>query len=95
MSAYSDVIEYLRGRKRAYQLTFQLNQPANIQVMTDLAKFCRAAETCAVPGDHDKTMMLEGRREVWLRIQQHLQLEPDVLFDLYGGNAPKPKDQGQ
>jgi len=26
---------------------------------------------------------LDGRREVWLRIQQHLQLSEDALWKLY------------
>lgn len=80
-------LRFLRDRKKAYQLTFQLNQPSNVIVMEDLAKFCRAAETCVVPGDRDKSLVLEGRREVWLRIQQHLQLQPEVLFALYSGNS--------
>lgn len=92
MSAYSDVVEFLFQRKRSYQLTFQEAQPANLEVLRDLAKFCRANESCVVPGDRDKTMLLEGRREVWLRIQQHLNLTPEQLFDLYGGNVPKPKE---
>jgi hypothetical protein len=92
MATLVEVMEFLSGRKRSYQLTFQLNQPANVAVMEDLAKFCRANESCAVPGDHDKTLMLEGRREVWLRIQQHLQLPPEILFSLYsGGTVPTTK----
>jgi hypothetical protein len=27
----------------------------------------------------------EGRREVWLRIQHHLKLTPDQLWELYAG----------
>ena len=80
-------LEYIADRKKAYQLTFQLHQPANIFVMEDLAKFCRANESCVVPGDSDKTLVLEGRREVWLRIQQHLHLTPEQLMQLYSGNG--------
>jgi hypothetical protein len=39
-------------------------------------------------------MMLLGRQEVWLRIQQHLQLPPETLFALYsGGQPPQQKDK--
>lgn len=31
--------------------------------------------------------LLEGRREVWLRIQNHLKMSQDDLFDLVTGNA--------
>lgn len=90
MTSFSEVIDYLRGRKKCYQLTFQLSQPANVEVMQDLAIFCRANESCVIPGDRDRTLLLEGRREVWLRIQQHLNLQPEQLFELYSGIA-KPK----
>lgn len=92
MDAIKATLDFLFNRKRSYQLTFQLNQPANVAVLEDLSKFCRANETCVVPGDRDKSLVLEGRREVWLRIQQHLQLPPEVLFTLYaGGQAPQSK----
>lgn len=80
---------YLRNRQMSYQLTFQINQPANVSVLMDLAIYCRACESCVVPGDPVKTAVLEGRREVWLRIQQHLNLTPEQLFAIYGGNIPK------
>jgi hypothetical protein len=51
--------------------------------LADLAVFCRAAETCAVPGDRDRTMMLIGRNEVWLRIAQHMHMTGEQLFALY------------
>lgn len=78
--------ELVQTRKTAYQLTFQKDQPANVEVMIDLARFCRANETCVVKGDRDASLVLEGRREVWLRIQQHLGLTPEQLFSLYSGN---------
>jgi hypothetical protein len=83
------VLQFLKDRKSSYQQTFSLNQPAHVVVLEDLARFCRAEETCVVPGDRDKSLVLEGRREVWLRIQQHLQFPPEVLFSLYnGGKTP-------
>lgn len=73
---------YIRGRKRAYLQTF--GNPVGEQVLRDLAKFCRADATCfhADPRVH---AALEGRREVFLRIAQHMHLTTDELYRLHGG----------
>ncbi len=67
--------------KRAYQLAF--NTPAGEAVLKDMTPFCRVKETCVVPGDRDKTYVLEGRREVYLRIQEYLELTPEQLVEKY------------
>jgi len=67
--------------KRAYQLVF--NTPAGEAVLLDLTPFCRAKETCVIPGDRDKTYVLEGRREVFLRIRDYLDLTPEQLVERY------------
>lgn len=74
------VQQLLSRRKLAYVRTF-LNPPGQ-EVLEDLAKFCRAGESCfhADPRIH---AALEGRREVWLRIQRHLQLTDEQLFALH------------
>ena len=74
------LIRYLHDRKRAYQLAF--GSPAGQEVLADLAKFCRANETCfnADPRMH---AVAEGRREVWLRIRDHLELTPEQLLYKY------------
>lgn len=74
------------GRKRDYELTF--HSPAGQRVLADFAKFCRANESCF---DEDPRVhaALEGRREVWLRIQQHLNLSASQLAELYGGRQFK------
>lgn len=87
--AVEATLDFLRGRKNAYKFTFSLTNPAAVQVLEDLTKFCRGAESAAVPGDHDRTMMLLGRQEVFLRIQQHLNLTPEQLFELYTGKGPQ------
>jgi hypothetical protein len=89
--ALSRTLDYLRSNKLAYVFTFRRDQPANMAVLRDLAKFCRANETAAVPGDHDRTWALIGRREVFLHITQYMNLTPEELYDLYGG--PKPPQQ--
>lgn len=83
---FQEMLDFLTGRKRAYQ---QIPDG----VMHDLAKFCRATQTCGVLGDHDATMVLIGRHEVWLRIAQHRGLTPEQLFDLYGGVGMKEQNK--
>lgn len=74
------VLSFLQQRKRAYQQTF--GSPVGKEVLVDLSKFCRANETC-FHSNHDIAMMLEGRREVWLRIQNHLGLPAEQLVELF------------
>lgn len=76
-----EAIAFFADRKNAYLLAF--NTPAGKIVLDDLAPFCRAAETCVVPGDRDRTYVLEGRRETYLRIRAHLDLTPEQLRDIY------------
>ena len=83
--------QYLEERKKSYQLTFDMNQPADQFVIEDLCRFCRGEESCAVPGDRDRTFMLLGRQEVYHRIMQHLGLNPEQLFSLYSGNTPRQR----
>ena len=71
---------FLMGRQTAYRVVF--DGPRAQEVLADLAKFCRANETTFNP-DPRIEGRLDGRREVWLRIQHHLQLTPDELWKLY------------
>ncbi len=78
----------VRTVREAYRKAFL--HYAGQAVLADLAQFCRAAETCIVRKgdktiDRDISLVLEGRREVWLRIQDHLRLNQEQLFALYGG----------
>jgi hypothetical protein len=72
---------FLFRRRTAYVKTF-LN-PFGDEVLRDLAKFCRAHQT-TFHLDPRAHALAEGRREVWLRIQQHLQLSEDELWRIYG-----------
>lgn len=72
---------FLGQRRRAYQLA--LAGEAGKAVLADLAKFCRARET-AFHTDPRTHALLEGRREVWLRIAHHLNLTEDELWKIYG-----------
>ena len=41
--------------------------------------------------DHIRALHAEGRREVWLRIQQHLQLSDEQLWTLFAASQPARK----
>jgi hypothetical protein len=77
----------LRDRQAAYQRAFAgRGTPGDVAlVMADIASFCRAAATTfrADPREH---ALLEGRREVWLRIRDHLDLRLDELIAKYTGD---------
>ena len=75
--------EFLRARKLAYHQVFNPESVAGQAVLRDLAKFCRAHET-TFHKDQDLSKVLQGRHEVWLRIQQHLNLTSEQLWKLYG-----------
>lgn len=81
-AAAANTLRFLRTRKQDYQLTFK--QPAGQNVLIDLSKFCRAFET-TFDADPRVHAALEGRREVYLRIIQHLGYTPEELFSLYSG----------
>jgi hypothetical protein len=83
--------DFFRRRKIAYQRTF--TSPAGNEVLIDLAEFCRANET-TFNSDPRLHAALEGRREVWLRIQQHLNLTPSELTQLATGKSPRLSLEG-
>jgi hypothetical protein len=89
MTARDDALrqtyEFLRLRKGAYD---GLGQEAR----KDLAAFCRADASCAVPGDHDRTLILLGRQEVWLRMREHWEKSPEELAVLYDAAALRMKE---
>lgn len=74
--------EYVFRRRWAYIKTFA--GPLGDHVLADLAVFCRATKSTAHTDPH-MAARLDGRREVWLRIQSHLQLSEDDLWKLLGG----------
>lgn len=73
--------EILADRQRAYLLVFKT--VAGEAVLADLATFCRANETCVVPGNRDLTYVLEGRREAYLRIRAHLDSTLEQLVERF------------
>jgi len=61
--------------KRAYQQVF--DSPAGKMVFNDLKRFCRALMTT------NADPLLEGRRQVYLRILQHQELSREQLRELF------------
>ena len=91
--AVKDWVERLRialgDRQIVYRRTFTgvPGSPVHL-VLKDLARFCRAHESTFHPTNEKVADNLAGRREVWLRIQEHLNLTPDQLWELYAGRTP-------
>ncbi len=71
----ASTVDRLELRKREY-----MGIPQG--VLDDLRGFCRADRSCFDPDPRIHAVM-EGRREVWLRIQQHIDLEVNHLLRLY------------
>jgi len=68
-------------RKRAFQSAFGAG-PHGPRVMELLSLFCRGRDTTAIEG-HDMIYLLEGRRQVFLLIQDYLDLTPEQLIRKY------------
>ena len=79
--------DFLRRRQTAYRTVF--SGPVAEIVLADLAVFCRATTSTFHP-DPRVHAVAEGRREVWLRIQNHLNLSDEQLLELVTqGKSPK------
>lgn len=70
----------VRYRASAYRKTF--NNPEGRKVLADLRRFCRATMPTADVNNANATYLLEGRREVWLRIMSHLNLTDEDVIKL-------------
>jgi hypothetical protein len=79
----------LFARQQAYLAVFPMDEkgeysPRANEVLDDLAKFCRAHESTFDPNESERAMLMrEGRREVWLRIEKHLKLSSQKLWEIY------------
>lgn len=74
--------EYFHERCIAYNRAFDKQSPFTQTVMDDLAKFCRANES-TYHVDARAHALMEGRREVFLRIQEFLSLNADQMLEKY------------
>src|SRR5688500_11426601 len=91
-------MNWLWRRAQAYRITFLQSdgmvkplfgppKPAAYVVLAHLARFCRANKPTScylVTGAVDPiaSARMDGRREVWLLIQEHLHLDDQVLMNL-------------
>lgn len=71
---------FFQRRQSAYKKTF--DNPEGRKVLADLRRFCRATQPTADVSNVNATFLLEGRREVWCRIQAHLQLTDEDVYNL-------------
>lgn len=90
---YEAAVAFIRNRQRAYQLVFggrdsTKRSPAQQLVIGDLARFCRA-NTTTFHADPRMHAVLEGRREVYLRITQHLNLSAEEVYTLVNAAGPQ------
>lgn len=76
---------YFQKRQLAYAQVFKQPSPHVDAVMKDLARFCRA-HSSTFHKDPRASAILEGRREVWLRIQENLKLNLDDIYRLHAAN---------
>jgi len=79
------LFEKFWNKRKAYRAAFG-NRDGQV-VLADLREFCRADSSCVVVGKDGKidthaTVLAEGRREVWLRITETLNLSDDQLLKL-------------
>lgn len=78
------VKKILFGRQHSYRVTFK--GPHGEAVLEDLAQFCRLHESTFHP-DARVAANLDGRREVMLRICNHLNLDQEALWALHGSKS--------
>ena len=82
MATVDRLRNFLGSRQTAYKQTF--TGPHAETVLADLAAFCRANQSTFHP-DARVSAALDGRREVILRILDHINLSPDELFEISTG----------
>lgn len=104
-----EALKFYTERKTAYRLMFARGpgDPETV-ALADLRQFCFAdGSTIIAPSggavDIERTMAAQGRREVWLRIQDYLTLTPEQLVALYTkplktgdtayGGRPEPQSE--
>jgi len=78
-----DAVRKLIGsRSYSYKTLFKKDDRLVQIVLRDLAKFCRAHES-TFHSDPRMHAALEGRKEVWLRIQNYIQLDEQELISIH------------
>lgn len=80
-----DLFSHFWNKRNAYKKVFDTEDGR--RVLGDLRSFCHAGATCVVVGkngqvDTHATMIAEGRREVYLRIIETLNLSDEQLLKI-------------
>ena len=88
----NEILKFLSRRRHAYVALF--NSPYGKVVLEDLAAFCRARESVFHP-DSRVTDVMIGRREVWDRIRDHLNLSDEELYSLATGAPAQARQSKQ
>lgn len=78
----SKIEDEWKYRQLSYRNIFDPKNIFAIEVLKDLKKFCHADQSSFHP-DPRVHAVIEGRREVWLRIQHQLEKTLDELLELY------------
>lgn len=90
MSEAEEAKEAVADLALAYKRVFDPDNADVRRIMRDLSRFCRALESTFHP-DARISAQLDGRREVFLRIQQQCRLTTDQLWVVLGASAPRSK----
>ena len=84
MDVLQKATDFLVTRRQAYVRVF--NGVYSDRVLRDLAGFCRA-NTSTFHTDPRLEGVLQGRREVWLRITAHLNMTDDELWSHFNSTG--------
>lgn len=84
MSTKDKELEAIRQFRGKYKQVF--GGPVGQEVLRDLASFCRAAETTFRP-DPREHALLEGRREVFLRIAKYMNIPSEQIYEILAGRT--------
>ena len=90
MSSIEWVKRLLSKKRSAYIRTFR--NPVGQEVLEDQAVFCRAT-TPTYNSDPRIHALLEGRREVFLRIQKNINLSDEELWDMHSATMRSSSKQ--
>ena len=72
-------------RYQAYKRKFQKGDPDADKIMADLSEFCGFLDT-TFKGDEKQMLIMEGRRQVFLRIFGHTNLDGQDIHQLQRRN---------
>jgi|TARA_R110000822_G_scaffold185437_3_gene324588 hypothetical protein len=84
-----EIRHFLRLRGQSYRKTFE--GVHGERVLEDLARFCRA-HSSTFHTDPRVEGIMQGRREVWLRLAHHLNMSEEQLWNYYNPGEIRSDD---